>query len=139
MLDRIPDSGQLASIFSQATAPAFMLGAVAGFISILMSRLNGLLDRIRKLREGGGSQNGEHVARLKKRAILLNKAAHLALIAGMFTTLLLLVSFASAFANWQHVYGGGLLFMLSTGLLGFALFRFAQEVRVGLSDVEEFE
>jgi hypothetical protein len=138
MFDRIPDATQLASIFSQATAPAFMLGAVAGFISILMSRLNGLLDRIRKLREGGG-RSEDQVARLKKRAILLNKAAHLALIAGMFTTLLLLVSFASAFANWQHVYGGGLLFMLSTGLLGFALFRFAQEVRVGLSDVEDFE
>jgi len=37
---------------------------------------------------------------LKRRAILLNKSAHLALLAGISKTLLLMVSFASAFARF---------------------------------------
>jgi hypothetical protein len=31
-----PDAGQLSQVISQATGPAFILGAVAGFVSILM-------------------------------------------------------------------------------------------------------
>ncbi|HET7882493.1 MAG TPA: hypothetical protein VFL55_16525 [Acetobacteraceae bacterium] len=35
-----PDAVQLSQMISQATAPAFVLGAVAGFISILLGRMN---------------------------------------------------------------------------------------------------
>jgi hypothetical protein len=35
----------------QATAPAFILGAVAGFISILLGRMTSVIDRIRSLNE----------------------------------------------------------------------------------------
>ena len=34
-MDIVPDTGQLSQVMVQATAPAFILGAVAGFISIL--------------------------------------------------------------------------------------------------------
>jgi hypothetical protein len=35
-MDIVPDTGQLSQVMVQATAPAFILGAVAGFISILL-------------------------------------------------------------------------------------------------------
>ena len=45
-----PDAEQISHIMAQATAPAFMLGAVAGLISILSLRLNGIFDRIRNVK-----------------------------------------------------------------------------------------
>ena len=43
------DLDHLSQLISHATAPAFMLGAVAGFVSILITRMNGVIDRIRSL------------------------------------------------------------------------------------------
>ena len=49
MFDFIPDTARLAQIFSQATAPTFFLGAVAGFVSLMASRLSGVMERARAL------------------------------------------------------------------------------------------
>jgi hypothetical protein len=46
-----PDAGRLSQVISQATGPAFILGAVAGFVSILMGRMNVVVDRIRHLND----------------------------------------------------------------------------------------
>jgi hypothetical protein len=43
------DPDQLSQVISHATAPAFLLGAVAGFVSILITRMNGIIDRSRSL------------------------------------------------------------------------------------------
>ena len=48
-MDFVPDVRQLSQVMSQATAPAFVLGAVAGFVSILLGRMTTVLDRIRSL------------------------------------------------------------------------------------------
>jgi hypothetical protein len=40
---------QLSQVTSQAAAPAFLLGAVSGFVTILITRMNGIIDRIRSL------------------------------------------------------------------------------------------
>jgi hypothetical protein len=40
-----PSVSQLSNVISQAAAPAFMLGALAAFIAILISRLNRIIDR----------------------------------------------------------------------------------------------
>ena len=46
----VADIDQLSEAISHATAPAFMLGAVAGFLSILIARLERIGDRRRALR-----------------------------------------------------------------------------------------
>jgi hypothetical protein len=46
-----PDTAQLSQLISQATAPAFIMGAVAGFVSILMGRMTAVVERIRHLNE----------------------------------------------------------------------------------------
>ena len=49
MFDFIPDAERLTQIFSQAIAPTFFLGAVAGFISLMASRLSGVMERMQAL------------------------------------------------------------------------------------------
>jgi hypothetical protein len=50
-MDIVPDTALLSQVMVQATAPAFILGAVAGFISILPGRMTSVIDRIRSLNE----------------------------------------------------------------------------------------
>ena len=135
-MDIVPDSGQLSQVMVQATAPAFILGAVAGFVSILLGRMTSVIDRVRSLNEiADGDAARAHlksdILRLRKRAKLLNSATRLALASGMCTSLPLVVGFASAFFRLQHIYGAGVLFAVAVALLGAALFRFSQEVRSG--------
>jgi hypothetical protein len=46
-----PDPAHLSIVISHATAPAFILGAVAGFVSILLSHSTGIVERIRQLND----------------------------------------------------------------------------------------
>jgi hypothetical protein len=52
--------------------------------------------------------------------------------------LLLVVGFASAFLRLQHVYGAGVLFAVAVALLGASLFRFGQEVKIGLTEADHY-
>jgi len=139
----VPEVDQLAQIMSHATAPAFILGAVAGFISILIARMETIVGRIRSLNEiadddAARAQLKSDIPRLKRRAKLLNSAIRLALGSGICTSLLLVVAFVSAFFGLRHEYGVGLLFVVAVVLLGASLFRFAQEVRIGLSEADHY-
>jgi hypothetical protein len=40
---------QLAQVIAQVTAPSFLLGAIAGFISLLIARMNRIIDRSQAL------------------------------------------------------------------------------------------
>ena len=53
--------------------------------------------------------------------------------------MLLVVGFGSAFFRVQHVYGAGILFFIAVILLGASLFRFGQEVRIGLSEADHYQ
>ena len=139
----VPDVDQLAQIMSHATAPAFILGAVAGFISILIGRMETIVGRIRSLNEiadddAARAQLKSDIPRLKRRAKLLNSAIRSALGSGICTSLLLVVAFVSAFFGLRHEYGVGLLFVVAVVLLGTSLFRFTQEVRIGLSEADHY-
>lgn len=125
-MDFVPDVGQLSQVMSQATAPAFVLGAVAGFVSILLGRMTTVLDRIRSLNEiaydaSARAHLKSDIPRLRRRAKLLNSATRLALASGMCTSLLLVVGFASAFLKLHHEYGAGVLFLFAVALLGGSL------------------
>jgi hypothetical protein len=142
-MDIVPDTGQLSQLMVQATAPAFILGAVAGFISILIARMEIIVGRIRSLNEIADDDTARarlksDIPRLKRRATLLTSAIRSALGSGICTALLLVVAFVSAFFRLRHEYGVGVLFVVAVVLLGAALFRFAQEVRIGLSEADHY-
>ncbi len=142
-MDLVPDAGQLSQVMSQATGPAFVLGAVAAFIAALLNRMNVVIDRIRSLNEIADSDTARahlksDIPRLRQRAKLLSSATHWALLSGLCTSLLLVVGFVSAFFRLRHEYGAGVLFAVAIAMLGWSLFRFSQEVRMGLSEVDQF-
>jgi Protein of unknown function (DUF2721) len=77
----IPDADQISKVMSQATGPAFVLGAVAAFIAVLLSRMTVVIDRIRSLNEIADSDTARarlksDIPRLRQRAKLLNSATH---------------------------------------------------------------
>ena len=142
-MDLTPDAGQISQVISQAAGPAFVLGAVAAFIAILLNRMQMIFDRIRSLNEIADNDNARahlksDIPRLRQRAKLLNRATYSALVSAMCTSLLLVVGFVSAFLRLRHEYGAGFLFAVAIVLLGVSLFRFSQEVRMGLSEADYF-
>jgi hypothetical protein len=56
----------------------------------------------------------------------------------MCTALLLVVGFASALFRLRHEYGAGVLFSIALILLGSSIFRFGQEVRMGLREADHY-
>jgi hypothetical protein len=143
MLYLIPDADQISHAVSQSTGPAFLLGAVAAFISVLLGRITNVLERIRSLNEIADTDSARvhlksDIPRLRQRAKLLNSATHLALVSGMCTSLLLVVGFGSAFFGLRHEYGAGLLFGIAVAILGVSLYKFGREVRMGLSEADHY-
>jgi hypothetical protein len=139
----IPTLERLTHIFSQAVAPTFFLGAVAGFISLMSTRMSAVIDRIRELNAIAEDDPQRlhlksDVARLKRRASLLQSGIYSALLSGICATLLLAILFGSEFAGLNHAYGAGALFFIATFCLGFALLRFAQEARIGLGEADHY-
>jgi hypothetical protein len=74
-----PSVSQLSHVISQAAAPAFLLGALAAFIAVLISRLNRVIDRTIVL--NAISEDDTFRCRLKadlprlmRRAAMLNRA-----------------------------------------------------------------
>ena len=137
-MELVPDIDRLTQIFSNAVAPSFFLGAIAAFVSLMMSRLATVSTRIKATRELPDAVESDRVlGALARRSRVLNDGILLSLGGGVCATLLLAVLFASQFFGLRHVYGAGILFFAATILLGIALFRFAQEVWLARSELEE--
>jgi hypothetical protein len=74
-----PSVSQLSQVISQAAAPAFLLGALAAFIAVLISRLNRIIDRTVVLNgipdhDTVRSRLKADLPRLMRRAAMLNRA-----------------------------------------------------------------
>jgi uncharacterized membrane protein len=72
------------------------------------------------------------MARLNRRATLINLALLFAMIAGIMALLLIIGTFLAALLNVHHVWVAAALFMLSAIFLLCALVTFAIDVRMGL-------
>jgi hypothetical protein len=132
---------QLSQVISQATAPAFLLGAVASFVSVLIGRLNRIVDQGAKLggvRIDGPTENGVTVAGLKRRARLVSKAIEFAVVSGIFTTFLVIVAFGSAAFGFSHAYGAAVLFVLALVFFATSLIYLWLEVRAAIETVDNF-
>jgi hypothetical protein len=143
MLPETPSVTQLSQVIAQVTAPAFLLGAVAAFISVLISRMNRVIDRSQALNAIGDDDNVKghlksDIPRLKRRAALLNKAILFSTISAIITSFLVIVSFASAYLNVRHEYGVGLLFIFSVAFFMASLINLAREARIALHEYDHF-
>src|SRR5262245_17286330 len=98
----------LAQILSHVIAPSFLLGAVAGFVSISFTRMTHILDRLRAI-NAIPDQGHVHshlkvdIPRLERRARLMNRAMFLSVCSGIAATILIVLAFASAFLGIEHI------------------------------------
>jgi hypothetical protein len=137
-----PSVSQLSQVISQAVAPAFILGALAAFISVLTLRMNRVVDRSQILNAIGTDPAREHLKadlpRLKQRAVLLNNAILFASFSAIVATLLVMVAFVSAFFGIEHERGIAVLFILTLGFFAASLINFARETRIALLEFDYY-
>jgi hypothetical protein len=143
MLELLPDVERLTKIFQQATAPTFLLGAVAGFVSLMYARLNHIVDRLRAM---GPADPGDppderleaHKAILRRRARLLSRGILSSLYGAIFATLVLAILFVTEVFGLRYALFAPSFFAIATVALGIGLVRFIQEARIGVAEAEDF-
>jgi hypothetical protein len=128
----VTDIDQLSQAISHATAPAFMLGAVAAFLSILIARLERIADKMRALRTSDGAPDptGQIAASFLRRMELLGRAILLAVLSALFTAALLIGAFLSALIGIGHGQIVATMFTLALLLLMASLVELTREIRV---------
>lgn len=140
-LPLIPSVEQLSRIIGSVAAPAFLLGAVAAFISVLISRMNRVIDRSQFLHgivegEGEKAYLKEDIPRLKRRAALLNQSIFYSTVCAIITASLIIVAFVSAMLHMTHEYGVAILFIAALIFFVLSLINLARDTRIALSDFD---
>jgi hypothetical protein len=143
MLPEMPSVSQLSQVISQATAPAFLLGALAAFTAVLITRLNRIVDRTIALNaitddDAVKSRLKADLPRLLRRAAMINRAIFWVVVASIAITFMVIVAFISAFFHIQHERGVAILFLVSLAAFTVALVDFAREVRIALSEFDHY-
>lgn len=133
---------QLSQVISHVVAPAFLLGAVASFVSILIGRMDAVMARLRFINDLPAEGHAKSmlradIPRLRRRAKLLQRALYLSIASGAVGAVLIINAFGAAMLNRPHVWGTALMFMISMVLLCASLIVFAMEVSVGLNAFDE--
>ncbi|PNG27705.1 DUF2721 domain-containing protein [Methylocella silvestris] len=141
MISDMQNVEHLSRVISQATAPAFLLGAVAAFASILSVRMDKITDRSRALNaisddDPARARLKADIPRLVRRAVLIRRAIFLAVCSAIASSGLLLFAFASAFFQIAHEPGLALLFSVALLLLIGSLVSFAMELRISLNALD---
>lgn len=144
MLPETPSIEQLSRIIGSVAAPAFLLGAVAAFISVLISRMNRVIDRsqfLHSIVDGDSARSylKADIPRLKLRAALLNKAVFYSTVSAIVTALLIIVAFVSAYFHVAHEYGVAVLFTVALGFFIVSLVNLARETRIALHDFDHHQ
>ena len=122
-----------AVVIQQATAPAFVLTAVASLIAVLNGKYNRIIDRIRDLdsraeEEEAKQYHRAEIANLRSRATMLHNAVRFALASAACTSVIVIIAFLAAFFGWRHEYGVAILFCIALILLAIAVIQMFWEV-----------
>ena len=134
----VSDIDHLSVAITHATAPAFMLGAVAAFLSILIARIERVADKSRALRSGDVAildPTGAVAASFARRMTLLGRAIYFAVLSALVTAGLLIAAFMTALIGIGHGRIVALMFAVSLALLIAALVELAREIRVYMANM----
>jgi CHASE2 domain-containing sensor protein len=131
-------SNQFALVISQAAAPAFLLGAVASFLSVLFSHLNRIVDRSRAIssladEDPTSAKLKATMPQLKIRATHVGRAIYWALGSAVATCFVIVAAFGAVLFGFRHEFGAAILFTISLGLLIASLISFGHAIKLSLS------
>ena len=134
----VGDIDHLSAAISHATAPAFMLGAVAGFLSILIGRMERIVDRNRLLRAGDLASLEPSVREaiagsFTRRMELLGRAIFFAVLSALVTAALLIGAFLAALVGVAHGGVVAMMFVVALALLMASLADLAREIRLQIA------
>nr|WP_137676629.1 DUF2721 domain-containing protein [Parerythrobacter lutipelagi] len=127
----------IAQTIQLALAPVFVLVAIGNILNILTSRLARVVDRSRELRRlHGETEDGEHdmvvveIRIVARRISLIGRAMRLLVMSGLSIGLTVGLLFVEemAGARLQQIAAGA--FLVSVGLLMWALLLFLRETQV---------
>ncbi|MGL9623929.1 DUF2721 domain-containing protein [Bradyrhizobium sp. U531] len=143
MLPDTPSVTQISHVISQAAAPAFLLGALAAFIAVLMARLNRIIDRSIYLnqipdQDQSRARLKQDLPRLVRRAAMINRAIFWSIMGSIFISVVIVVGFVSAFFQVRHERGVAILFVVAVGAFMVSLVDFAREVRIALTEYDHY-
>jgi hypothetical protein len=134
---------QLSQVISHSIAPAFILGAMSAYISMLSSRIDMVLGRIRGLNAISADDKDriplkQDIQRLTRRLRLLRRALLLSVAAGFVTTLLMVSAFALAIFGIQHVWIVAILFIVALSLFSAAILTVGLDGAISVSRWDHF-
>ena len=114
-----------------------MLGAVAGFLSILISRLERVVDRSHALRAADAAidPSGTLAAAFSQQMFLLSRAIYFAVLSALITAALMISAFITAIAGFGHGRIVAVLFTAALLLLMASLVDLTREIRVRMVHV----
>ncbi|GAB5483005.1 MAG: DUF2721 domain-containing protein [Parasphingorhabdus sp.] len=140
--------GDIITVLQTALAPAFLLVAVGGMLSLFAGRLARIIDRSRILQnlfiETEGHEHQcivDELHDLQLRIKIVNSAIYLSVISAIVACILIGLLFVMGLTgiNLSGVIAGA--FIIAMSLLSIALVQFLREVRIGVRDFmirEEF-
>lgn len=138
-LTLVADIDHLSEAISHATAPAFMLGAVAAFLSILIARLERIADKNKALRSSDASLDPSDglAAAFARRMELLSRAIYFAVLSALATAALLILAFLAGLLGIGHGQVVAAMFVFALMLLMAALVELAREIRIYMAHMHQ--
>jgi len=118
-----------------ALAPVFLLTGIAGFLGVLSTRLNSIVDRGRELEDriavdpkNASPATRRQVIALVRRARLTNFAMSLCVVSALLVMVAISALFLSAYMHYPPVLPIAVVFVGSLGALLLGLLCFLREV-----------
>ena len=127
-----------ADVIQESVAPAFLLGAVASFLSVLNLKFNRIIDQRNAILPT--EEDPVLVLRrksLSRRAKFVNRAMILALLSAAMAAALIVASFIYALFDIIEQRGLPLLFTISLVFLGVAFIELGREVFAARSEFKD--
>jgi hypothetical protein len=126
---------EITRVISLATAPAFLLGAVAGMLSLLIGRLDRISDRVRRLGEVEEITpvQREDLKSVERRSWLTRFAITGCIHCGIITGWMVVLVFVDALFGFQNSRTIVVMFIVAMNLFALALLFLWFEVRLSVA------
>jgi hypothetical protein len=123
---------EITRVISLATAPAFLLGAVAGMLSLLIGRLDRISDRVRTFQQSENltSVQLSELRRVERRSRLTQFAITGCIHCGIITGWMVVLVFVDALFGFQNSRTIVIMFIAAMNLFALALLSLWFEVRL---------